>query len=291
MIGAMVDISERKESERRLRLHAQRNEGIARLGQFALAAVDMDPVFAEAVRVLRATGCDVACVMEQTVPGEFLMRAATGEGAEAAIGCRDVVKPDSKFRLALESGAVVVADRAHYQTRKTDQPWAPWRRRMGSGVYVTIYGEQGPFGVLAMNALQEHAFGEEDLRFAEAVANVLSATLRRHQTQTRLAYLAEFDALTGLPNRSLLQDRLTHTIAQTRRHGWQGAVLFIDLDRFKLINDTLGHHVGDAVISEVGRRLSGCVRAGDAVGRVSGDEFGVVLAELARADDAALVAQ
>jgi diguanylate cyclase (GGDEF)-like protein len=68
-------------------------------------------------------------------------------------------------------------------------------------------------------------------------------------------------------------------------------VLFIDLDRFKLINDTLGHHVGDRLIAEVGRRIRRCLRGGDTVGRVSGDEFGVVLTDLAQADDAALVAQ
>jgi diguanylate cyclase (GGDEF)-like protein len=142
-----------------------------------------------------------------------------------------------------------------------------------------------------MGSLRDDAFDGEDLSFAEAIAHVLSAAVRRHQTQTRLAYMAEFDALTGLPNRNLLHDRLTQSLVQARRHGWQGAVLFIDLDRFKLVNDTLGHHVGDRLIAEVGRRIKECVRAGDTVGRVSGDEFGVVLPELAQPDDAALVAQ
>jgi diguanylate cyclase (GGDEF)-like protein len=137
----------------------------------------------------------------------------------------------------------------------------------------------------------EDAFGEDDVRFAESVANALSGAVRRLQTQTRLAYMAEFDALTGLPNRNLLQDRLMQTVAQARRRGEQGAVLFIDLDRFKLINDTLGHHVGDRLIAEVGVRLMQCVRADDTVGRVSGDEFGVVLSGLQHVDDAAIVAQ
>jgi diguanylate cyclase (GGDEF)-like protein len=142
-----------------------------------------------------------------------------------------------------------------------------------------------------MGSLRDAAFDAEDLSFAEAIAHVLSSAVRRHHTQTRLAYMAEFDSLTGLPNRNLLQDRLNQSVAQARRRQWQGAVLFIDLDRFKLINDTLGHHVGDRLIAEVGLRIRRCLRGGDTVGRVSGDEFGVVLTDLAQADDAALVSQ
>jgi diguanylate cyclase (GGDEF)-like protein len=191
----------------------------------------------------------------------------------------------------LDSGGAVQHDREYFRTRSMDRPWSPWLRRLGSGVYVPIRAENGPFGILMMGALRDSAFDTEDLSFAEAIAHVLSAAVRRHQSQTRLAYMAEFDALTGLPNRHLLQDRLTQSIAQAQRHGWQGAVLFIDLDRFKLINDTLGHHVGDRLISQVGQRLKQCVRADDTVARVSGDEFCVVLSDVTQPDHAALVAQ
>jgi diguanylate cyclase (GGDEF)-like protein/PAS domain S-box-containing protein len=291
MIGAMVDISERKESERRIQLNALRNEGIARLGQFALDSSDLDAVFAEAVRILRL-GCDVAGVVEQLAGGErFRVRAAGGEGAEANVGAAAAVNPNAMWLAAIERGVQMVSGREHFRARSPDRPWSGWLRRMASGVYVPIQGERAAFGVLTMNSLAEHAFGEDDVRFAEAVANALSGAVRRLQTQTRLAYMAEFDVLTGLPNRNLLQDRLMQTVAQAHRRGEQGAVLFIDLDRFKLINDTLGHHVGDRLIAEVGVRLMQCVRADDTVGRVSGDEFGVVLSGLQHADDAAIVAQ
>jgi diguanylate cyclase (GGDEF)-like protein/PAS domain S-box-containing protein len=284
-------ISAQRAAEGKVQLNAQRNEGIARLGQFALDASDLDAVLAEAVRILRL-GCDVATVVEQ-LGGEsgFRVRAASGEGAETTVGASAAVNPDAMWRAAIERGAVLVCGREHFRSRSPHRPWSAWLRRMGSGVHVPIQGERAAFGVLTMNSLRDDAFDEDDLRFAEAVASALSGAVRRLQTQTRLAYMAEFDALTGLPNRNLLQDRLTQAVARAHRHGEQGAVLFIDLDRFKLINDTLGHHVGDALIAEVGVRLMQCVRSVDTVGRVSGDEFAVILSELARADDAALVAQ
>ncbi len=294
MIGAMVDITARKDAERKMALHTERQEIIARLGQFALGHADLGAVLAEAARGLRAGGCDVAAIVERLggESREFLMRAACGEDAEASVGKRAVVKPDAKWALLLESeAAVAVHDRKHFQARRADVPWSSWLRRLGSGVYAPIRGESGAFGVLMMGAWRDNAFDGEDLSFAETIAHVLSAAVRRHQTQTRLAYMAEFDGLTGLPNRNLLHDRLTQSLAQASRRDWHGAVLFIDLDRFKLVNDTLGHHLGDRLIAEVGRRIQHCVRAGDTVGRVSGDEFGVVLAELAQADHAAIVAQ
>jgi len=113
----------------------------------------------------------------------------------------------------------------------------------------------------------------------------------RKNAEEKLAQLAQFDAVTGLPNRNLLQERVEHAIAQARRRGRGAGVLFVDLDRFKLVNDTHGHHVGDELLAQVGRRLTDCMRRDDTVARLGGDEFAVVIADLARPDDAAIVAQ
>jgi diguanylate cyclase (GGDEF)-like protein len=107
----------------------------------------------------------------------------------------------------------------------------------------------------------------------------------------RLSHRANHDALTGLPNRLLLGDRIDQAISVAPRHGKKVAVLFLDLDGFKTINDTLGHPAGDLLLKSVARRLVGCVRASDTVCRQGGDEFVVLLSEVGQAEDAALSAR
>jgi diguanylate cyclase (GGDEF)-like protein/PAS domain S-box-containing protein len=101
----------------------------------------------------------------------------------------------------------------------------------------------------------------------------------RKLAEERMLHLAHHDTLTGLPNRSLIGDRLDMTIAQAQRSGGAVAVAFIDLDGFKLVNDGLGHNAGDELLKVVAERMSGCLRAGDTVGRFGGDEFVLVLTE------------
>ncbi|TFD53943.1 sensor domain-containing diguanylate cyclase [Cryobacterium frigoriphilum] len=121
------------------------------------------------------------------------------------------------------------------------------------------------------------------------LASVTDITALR-QIEARIEHLAFHDALTGLPNRILLLDRLDQALLNAGRHGRGVGVLFLDLDRFKIINDTLGHHVGDAVLSEVATRLSHGARSTDTVARIGGDEFVVVCPDVAGLDDVALIA-
>jgi diguanylate cyclase (GGDEF)-like protein len=106
----------------------------------------------------------------------------------------------------------------------------------------------------------------------------------------KMSYLAQHDFLTELPNRMLLNDRLTQAIAAARRHRTSLAVLFVDIDHFKHINDSLGHTIGDQLLKSVARCLVTCVRTSDTVSRQGGDEFVVLLSEIARSEDAALIA-
>jgi diguanylate cyclase (GGDEF)-like protein/PAS domain S-box-containing protein len=111
-----------------------------------------------------------------------------------------------------------------------------------------------------------------------------------YQAELRFQHLAQHDSLTDLPNRMLLQDRLSQALARARRNGSRLAVLFLDLDRFKTINDSLGHSIGDGVLQEVARRLVQAVRASDTVARIGGDEFVVLLNDIDNAESAIRVA-
>ena len=113
----------------------------------------------------------------------------------------------------------------------------------------------------------------------------------RKRAEDRLSYLAHHDVLTDLPNRTLFNDRLSQAMIEAHRHGRRVGVLLLDLDRFKNINDTLGHETGDRLLQAVARRLRQAVRQGDTVARLSGDEFAIVLADMGHADDGARVAQ
>ena len=113
----------------------------------------------------------------------------------------------------------------------------------------------------------------------------------RKRSEERLAYLAQNDTLTRLPNRHMLHDRLVQMLAQAPQNGRLIGCMYIDLDRFKYVNDTFGHGIGDLLLIQVGERLQKCVRSTDVIGRLGGDEFAAVLSSLARSEDAGLVAQ
>ncbi len=106
----------------------------------------------------------------------------------------------------------------------------------------------------------------------------------------RLSHLAHHDVLTGLPNRMLLTERVSQAIGSAARHGRLLALMYMDIDGFKRVNDSLGHAVGDLLLQSISRRLVACVRGSDTVSRQGGDEFVVLLPELSRAEDAAEIA-
>ena len=130
---------------------------------------------------------------------------------------------------------------------------------------------------------------EDELDLVSSTANILATALVRLRGEERMRHEAVHDALTGLANRTLLGDRLEHALGRSKRDGLQTAVLFIDLDNFKQINDTYGHAIGDIVLVEFSNRLRTAVRPGDTVARFGGDEF-VVICEGIDEESAVVVA-
>jgi len=148
-----------------------------------------------------------------------------------------------------------------------------------------------PLGVMEFYSRDIKQPDEALLQMVRAIGSQIGQFIQRKQAEDKVALLAQFDTVTGLPNRYLFKDRLNLTLAQAHRSDASVAVLFVDLDRFKAVNDTYGHAAGDMLLHQVGTRLKECVRSGDFVGRLSGDEFAVTLSHLAMGDDAGLVAR
>ena len=159
------------------------------------------------------------------------------------------------------------------------------------GIYDDITAERATRESLeAKRDELERAVADRTTELQNANQRLQAEIADRRQAETRAQHLADHDPLTGLPNRRLLEDRLTQALAASQRNRKQTAVVFVDLDRFKNINDTLGHSAGDLVLKEVAERLMKQLRVVDTVCRMGGDEFVVVLPEIKRASDAANVA-
>jgi diguanylate cyclase (GGDEF)-like protein/PAS domain S-box-containing protein len=139
--------------------------------------------------------------------------------------------------------------------------------------------------------MQDQAVATRTAELEAANRRLEAEIAERRQAEDRAQHLADHDVLTGLPNRRLFEDRVTQALVFSVRNRKLTAVMFVDLDRFKHINDTLGHATGDAMLKEVARRLQDQLREGDTICRLGGDEFVILLPEIRRSSDAAHVAQ
>lgn len=167
-------------------------------------------------------------------------------------------------------------------------------------VIATAYSDVDPREITARVPPEDKLFYVQKPFHPHEVRQLALALGRKWEAESRIRQLAYYDNLTGLPNRVLFLDRLSQTLELARRHRRKAALLFLDLDNFKRINDTLGHGIGDELLKTMAARLSNCLRASDAVGRAAlegtaarlgGDEFTVLLSELSQEEEAAIVAQ
>lgn len=152
-----------------------------------------------------------------------------------------------------------------------------------------------PNGCIGAIVVQSYSgdvrYTEEHQTLLQFVSNQIAAAIERKQNATWLQYIAGHDVLTDLPNRELFHDRLETALAAARRDHQRLSVLYIDLDRFKLANDSYGHDAGDLLLCESARRIRQCLRESDSVGRLGGDEFAVLLLGIHRPEDASAVAE
>ena len=246
-------------------------------------------VVVETVRTVLAV--DTAAVLELDADDKALrVRAALTAAGHTGRHVLVALPSDARSRAALlDAEPLIVEDWA----RETELGLPEFLHDPGttSSVSIRIHGGDAPFGVLSVQSLTRRSFTQDELDFLHAIANLLAQATERSRSEADIRHQALHDPLTGLPNRTLFVDRLDVALAQARRRDSWVAVLFLDIDNFKLVNDSLGHGAGDALLLELSARLDGSLRAGDTMARFGGDEFVIICGDIAGADEAIAITQ
>ena len=212
----------------------------------------------------------------------------------------DADLPEGQGPAAIAFRGAKTFTSADYQNDPLTRPWHAAARASaaGSSAAVPLMRQERPLGVLLFFSHEKHAFDQDIVRLLERLSENVSFALEsfereaeRKAAQDRIQYMATHDGLTGLPNRVMFAELLSMALYSARRYERRFAVLFIDLDRFKFINDTLGHEAGDTLLKALTARFKGALRDSDVVARLGGDEFIGLVQEVNTAEQVGMVAR
>lgn len=252
------------------------NAAVALIGSFFMTVIRRETVAVRESEERLASFLDTANDLIMTIApdGRFLYvndawQKALGYTFEEAaeLSFFNIVHPESREQCSVEIGRVVAGDTL-------------------SPLEALLTAKNGRAIVVEGNLTCVFGAGDQAV-----IWGICRDITDRKQAEEQLYRLAHHDTLTGLPNRILFLDRLQQAKALANRYRHQVAVLFLDLDRFKIINDTLGHPVGDKLLQKVAQRIAGCIREVDTVARIGGDEFTIILVNVDNIDDVKRVAQ
>ena len=260
-----------------LRRRSMKQETVARLGRRALEGADvaeLTKITADAV--VDALGADRVVIFTRASNGQqMLVKAGAGWG-EALIEGSTVSLKDPLLQATLRSPDPVAMEDYGDRLGKARCGFTRDPVPVSSAMAATVPGPDGPAGVLAAYSIDGRDFVPAEVAFLQAVAHVLSEAIERRRVEEETRHRALHDHLTGWPNRLLFTDRLEQALATSRDDGSCLAILFIDIDDFKLVNDVFGHSSGDELLKAFGPRLRRALFLSDTVARFASDEFAVL---------------
>ena len=286
-----LDITDRLEIEARLSRHERLLRGVSEIGNALLSAGDRDDAIDTALAI-----AGQACDVDRVYLYEIHADAETGEmlGSEryewVRPGVTAHIDDPTHRNVPVEEGGfgawVPLARQGHViQARPADLPEAAGAMLLDSDVKSLVLVPILVGGELAGcvgfdDCHSERLWEASEIALLQTMASDVAAAMEREWVEDRITHQAYYDPLTRLPNRLLFNDRIEQALLHARRHDSRMAVFFLDLDRFKLINETLGHTHGDAFLKAVAERLVGALSSEDTVARLSGDEFAVLLPDV-----------
>ncbi len=309
--GTVVDISQRKKAEAELHNRDRLLEGIASAMTYLLTNTDYATAMNDALNVLGlVTGVDRIYIEEQHP------QLKTGEPPKSirfewlrtweTENRNQIINKDKIILSLTEETETIIANKNHqnlqpnfdklscyrFPTTACLECHIPTTQSPLSQLIVPIFVDDKFWGNIAFEdrcQQRQWSIGEESILTAMAAS--IGGALKRQMAEATIKYQAFHDLLTGLPNRTLLNYRLSSALDNAQQFRNRMAVMFLDLDRFKTINDTLGHAVGDKLLQYATQRLKACLRSNDTIARWGGDEFTLLLPEINSIEDATKIAQ
>ncbi len=286
LVGSLVDITEAKAAEEALRAGEARLLAQASILEMIATGAPIDEILFEVCRTveqqLPRTRCSVLIADAELQVLKYGAAPSFPATFTNATGGLPIGENSTMCGAAAARGATVVIHDVledPVYSRFADVASANRIRGCWSTPIWDASGERvlGTFAAYLDEPREPHA---HELATVESVAALAAIAIERHDVQSRLAAQAHHDTLTGLPNRNLFGELLEHALRRAQRSGSAVAVLFLDLDRFKLVNDSRGHDAGDVLLGAVARRVESVLRPGDVVARFGGDEFTVLCEDL-----------